>query len=105
MIDDKAVTQQAFDVENASVQLQKFLVDAEYSDYLALILDGISAAYLAGRKTIAQPEQTAHGLVEECRAALAEELAGWDIDPPLQHVKQAHDNCVAWILASAERTH
>jgi hypothetical protein len=36
-------------------------------------------------------------LIEECRAALAEELAAWDIDPPLHHVKQAHDKCVAWL--------
>jgi hypothetical protein len=36
-------------------------------------------------------------LIEECRAALAEELAAWDIDPPLHHVKQAHDRCVAWL--------
>lgn len=33
-------------------------------------------------------------LIEQCRAALAEELAAWDIDPPLQHVKDAHDACV-----------
>lgn len=36
-------------------------------------------------------------LIEECRAALAEELSAWDIDPPLHHVKQAHDKCVAWL--------
>ena len=34
-------------------------------------------------------------LIEQCRAALAEELAAWDIDPPLQHVKDAHDAGVA----------
>lgn len=38
-------------------------------------------------------------LIEECRAALAEELSAWDIDPPLHHVKQAHDKCVAWLAA------
>lgn len=38
-------------------------------------------------------------LVEECQAALAEELACWDIDPPLHHVKQAHDHCVSWLGA------
>lgn len=39
-------------------------------------------------------------LIEECRNALAEELAAWDIDPPLHHVKQAHDKCVAWLAAA-----
>jgi hypothetical protein len=36
-------------------------------------------------------------LITECRDALAEELSAWDIDPPLHHVKQAHDKCVAWL--------
>jgi hypothetical protein len=36
-------------------------------------------------------------LVKECQAALAEELAAWDIDPPLHHVKQAHDHCEEWL--------
>jgi hypothetical protein len=40
---------------------------------------------------------SAREVIEECRAALAEELAAWDIDPPLHHVKQAHDKCVAWL--------
>lgn len=30
-------------------------------------------------------------LLEQARNALAEELAAWDIDPPLAHVKDAHD--------------
>jgi hypothetical protein len=38
-------------------------------------------------------------LITECRDALAEELSAWDIDPPLHHVKQAHDKCVAWLAA------
>jgi hypothetical protein len=36
-------------------------------------------------------------LITECRDALAEELSAWDIDPPLHHVKQAHEKCVAWL--------
>jgi len=43
-------------------------------------------------------------LIEECRAALAEELAAWDIDPPLHHVKQAHDHCVTWLAACRQST-
>lgn len=50
------------------------------------------------RDWVAEISQQAFKLIEECRAALAEELeAGWDIDPPLYHVKQAHDKCVAWL--------
>lgn len=42
----------------------------------------------------------ARELIEECRAALHLELTeGWDIDPPLHHVKQAHDRCAAWLGA------
>lgn len=44
-----------------------------------------------------QAIQPTAALIEECRAALAEELSAWDIDPPLHHVKQAHDKCVAWL--------
>lgn len=32
----------------------------------------------------------ARNVIEECRDALAEELAAWDIDPPIHHVQQAH---------------
>jgi hypothetical protein len=39
-------------------------------------------------------------LIEECQAALYVEMTeGWDIDPPLHHVKQAHDRCTAWLVA------
>ena len=42
----------------------------------------------------------ARELIEECRAAFHIELTdGWDIDPPLHHVKQAHDRCSAWLSA------
>jgi acetoin utilization deacetylase AcuC-like enzyme len=41
----------------------------------------------------------AKALITECQAALAEELAAWDIDPPLHHVKQAHDRCTEWLAA------
>ncbi|HEY1129157.1 MAG TPA: hypothetical protein VGF12_07120 [Roseateles sp.] len=47
-----------------------------------------------------QSAPSAHALVEQCRAALAEELSAWDIDPPLHHVKQAHDACVSWLAAN-----
>jgi hypothetical protein len=40
-------------------------------------------------------------LITKCRDALAEELSAWDIDPPLHHVKQAHDDCVAWLADHA----
>ena len=44
-------------------------------------------------------ETSTAALITECRDALAEELSAWDIDPPLHHVKQAHDRCVAWLAA------
>lgn len=34
-------------------------------------------------------------VVSLCKTALAEELSAWDIDPPLHHVKEAHDACAA----------
>ncbi|WP_019573397.1 hypothetical protein [Curvibacter lanceolatus] len=40
-------------------------------------------------------------LVEQCRDALAEELAAWDIDPPLHHVLTSHDACVSWLKEHA----
>jgi hypothetical protein len=42
-------------------------------------------------------DQKTIDLVTQCRDALAEELGAWDIDPPLHHVKAAHDKCVAWL--------
>lgn len=42
--------------------------------------------------------------LEQFRDAFAEELAAYDIDPPLHHVKQGHDDCVALLAASGEKT-
>ncbi len=44
-------------------------------------------------------EQDEHtvALIKECRDAFAEELSAWDIDPPLHHIQQGHDNCVKWL--------
>ena len=41
-------------------------------------------------------------VVEMCAKALAEELAAWDIDPPLHHVKEAHDACESWLAAAPQ---
>jgi hypothetical protein len=38
-------------------------------------------------------------LIEECRDALAEEMAAYDIDPPLHHLQQAYEKCVAALAA------
>mgnify|MGYP000057627877 CR=1 FL=1 len=54
---------------------------------------GFSVAGL--ESLLAEVRKDDEALIEQCRAALAEELAAWDIDPPLQHVKDAHDACVA----------
>jgi hypothetical protein len=46
---------------------------------------------------------TTQELIRQCRDAFAEELAAWDIDPPLYHVKKCHDDCVAWLAVRPER--
>ena len=46
---------------------------------------------------------SARAVIEQCRAALSEELSAWDIDPPLHHVKEAHDACVAWLAGPNAR--
>ena len=38
-------------------------------------------------------------MIAQCHDALAEELAAWDIDPPLHHVAAAHAACVAWLAS------
>ena len=40
--------------------------------------------------------------LEKCNAALAEELAAWDIDPPLHHVLEASNACGPAITALRE---
>ena len=47
-------------------------------------------------------QQALEALVK-CKAALAEELAAWDIDPPLHHVLESHDLCGPTIAALCER--
>jgi hypothetical protein len=50
----------------------------------------------------------ARAVIEQARAALAEELAAWELDPPLHHVKTAHDACVSLLdrpaVATKEQT-
>lgn len=40
--------------------------------------------------------------LEKCNSALAEELAAWDIDPPLHHVLEASNACAPAITALRE---
>lgn len=40
--------------------------------------------------------------LEKCDSALAEELAAWDIDPPLHHVLEASNACAPAITAIRE---
>lgn len=40
--------------------------------------------------------------LKKCDAALAEELAAWDIDPPLHHVQEASNACGPAITAIRE---
>lgn len=40
--------------------------------------------------------------LEKCDSALAEELAAWDIDPPLHHVQEASNACAPAIAAIRE---
>lgn len=58
----------------------------------------VAIAYAAARE--AAERERVRGLIEQCRDALAEELAAWDIDPPLHHVKTAHDACQEWLAAA-----
>lgn len=55
------------------------------------------AALEAATPSPAEVHGEVRALIEQCRDALAEELAAWDIDPPLHHVKTAHDACEAWL--------
>lgn len=43
-------------------------------------------------------------VIEMCAKALAEELAAWDIDPPIHHIKEASDACEAWLAAQGAKT-
>lgn len=70
---------------------------ARETDFVEDLARAIEAAALT---TPPAAPADARNLIEECRAALAVELTAWDIEPPLHHVKQAHDKCVAWLAAS-----
>jgi hypothetical protein len=41
-------------------------------------------------------------LIKEYLDALATELTAWDLDPPLDHVKKAHDRCIEWLAQRPE---
>lgn len=49
------------------------------------------------REGVSDPETVS--LIEECRDAFDEELSAWDLDPPLHHVQQGYEKCVAWLSA------
>ena len=55
------------------------------------------ASERAANAVLAEEVERARAVIEQCRAALAEELSAPDIDPPLHHVKTAHDACVEWL--------
>lgn len=67
-------------------------------DYAALcVREATSDLNEQWRAREAAQHEAMRALVKQCASALAEELAAWDIDPPLHHVKEAHDACVAWL--------
>lgn len=78
------------------------MVEAEFA---SLVLDQVAAlsAVEAERDRLAAECEAlradARRVILMCHSALGEELSAWDIDPPLHHVKEAHDACEAWIAA------
>lgn len=46
--------------------------------------------------------QDARAVIEQCRDALAEEMAAWDIDPKISHVLEAHAACERWLAGQPE---
>ena len=49
--------------------------------------------------TLIQAAEQALAAMEKCKAALAEELDAWDIDPPLHHILESHNLCAPAITA------
>lgn len=39
----------------------------------------------------------AHSVINECAKALSEELAAWNIDPPIAHVQRTLAKCNEWL--------
>ena len=48
-------------------------------------------------RAVAAERERCAKVVRLCLSALAEELGAWDIDPPIHHVKEAHDACAEWL--------
>ena len=53
-------------------------------------------------KTLRQAAEQALDALEKCDYALAEELAAWDINPPLHHVLDASNACGSAVTALQE---
>lgn len=72
--------------------------ETDYLEPLDHVATELRRLYEENEQLKATPhaEQTV-ALIKECRDAFAEELSQWDIDPPIHHVKQGHDNCVKWL--------
>ena len=66
---------------------------------IAAHADELTVAHLDGLMRTRSVAPDPRPVVEMCAKALAEELAAWDIDPPLHHVKEAHDACESWLAA------
>lgn len=65
--------------------------------------DELRAKLAARDAEVGRLREDTRALILECQAAFAEELAAWDLDPPLHHVKQAHDKCTAWLDAALSK--
>lgn len=70
--------------------------------YTADQMHAYGLASLAAKEVeVVMLREAADKLIKECCDALSEELAAWDLVPPLHHVQQAHDRCVAWLRRAA----
>jgi len=91
-----------FRAEHRKPPLHCVVVESDWPEYEPVFK--MIEARVNGAAPMAPAAPDTVALIEECKAALAEELAAWDLDPPLHHVLHAHDACVAWLAAHAQQT-
>lgn len=89
-------------VGHARMGMRRVDLTPECETWLANMFPRITPLYAAPAPAHAAPvapDPATVALIRECAAAFDEELAAYDIDPPIHHVKQGSEKCRAWLRA------
>ena len=91
------VVANAVQIMAASLAAKQYFNECGWNSPSVIYCAMLTAAPQPPAQQGSKPDDETVSLIKACRAAFSEELAAYDIDPPIHHLRQGHDDCSAWL--------